>query len=99
MDSLIDTWIFEDEIVEAVEYLEGYYKVSPEIEGAFGDFPPLTFEVEGSFKIYYPDGRVIENPTPKELRAWVEEVKPQIPIYFIDDESEDTLCGNMMQLK
>lgn len=90
MDSLIDTWIFEDEIVEAVEYPEGYYKVSPEIEGAFGDFPPLTFEAEGSFKIYYPDGRMIENPTNKELRAWVEEVKPQIPIYFIDDESENT---------
>ena len=91
MDSLIDTWIFEDELADAVEVVElpEGYELSPDIDGAFGNFPPLTFEVEGSFKIYYPDGRMIENPTPSELRAWVEEVKPQIPIYFIDDESED----------
>lgn len=82
-------WEFDYELAEAIELPEGY-ELSPDIEEAFGNFPPLTFECEGSFKIYYPDGRVIENPTNKELRAWVEEVKPQIPIYFIDDESEGT---------
>lgn len=90
MDSLIDTWIFEDEIVESVELPEAFYEsfeMSPDIEEAFRKLPTLSTEVD--FKIYYPDGRMIENPTNKELRAWVEEVKPQIPIYFIDDESED----------
>ena len=93
MDSLIGTWIFEDEIVESVELPEAFYEsfeMSPDIEEAFRKLSTLSTEAEVDFKIYYPDGRVIKNPTTEELRAWVEEVKPQIPIYFIDDESEDT---------